>query len=246
MKKVSNQFNRLKNSFGRPFEKVDDIFDFAIHAFNDGAKTHSVKGHESFKYFGEEIDTVLYLSFDTTYNKHIMNSHSCPLNGVKNFFRQKHLPQSYPGLAGTMKLVSISALGLNSVMHSTQIQTGNGESGRRYHLPVLYSHKFKENISWHQITSAASRFGLSVQNKRIWTPAFTRLMNLHISTFNVLIFSDDFPIIEKEREQLQVLNALQNTNNNLKLNKTYIHPALLKLYEDAMESVNYVVSCSTM
>jgi hypothetical protein len=71
-------------------------------------------------------------------------------------------------------------------------------------------------------------------------------MDLHVSTFDISIFSDDFPIIEKEREQLNVLNALQNTNNNLKLNKTYIHPALLKLYEDAMMSVNYVTSCSTM
>lgn len=154
-----------------------------------------------------------YIAWDITYDKHISNSHSCPIGGACNWAqRDPLLPTGYPGFYGRVwfGLDSSTCNGperRNSVY--MRLHTGTGGYGH-------YSNPFLNRCGLESGSASVNHYSGPIL-----------IPNNYPLGFDCKVFVDDFPDIKSRIEKMIIKCQLENKMFSLKEKKIWIRPDLL-------------------
>lgn len=96
------------------------------------------------------------INLDVMYNEEIINSHSCPREGVTNWYQDKNKPLSYPGYKGRIEfeysLSNVNDYFNTSLFKYVDIHTGSGGSSMAStfsHNGKIYTHRTSKKLLNH-------------------------------------------------------------------------------------------------
>ena len=113
---------------------VDDISSWILkngHALNKSICRCSNK-HCGF--------TISDINWSIEYSETISNSHSCPINGVKNFYRRTDIAQYYPGWKGTLHFKTTNSNRcrfFSEIFDKMHVHLGSGSGNSAYYSSMV-------------------------------------------------------------------------------------------------------------
>lgn len=161
---------------------------------------------------GEQDVGILGLSWDITYTDKVSNSHRAPIGEATNWDRDTTKPCHYPGFGGRLwiRYKNYPKTFGSEPVEKTFTHTGTGGVGG-YIGP------------WERAISAYYNYNLPRRGERVQKAVGTKP---HCFSWDYRFFLQDFPALQKNIEQQQVLNILSGDTEPLCINskKTWTDP----------------------
>ena len=149
--------------------------------------------------------------FDLVYSDKVSNTHSCPENGITNWYGKPELPHGYPGWKGRIWIFELhrprSQLSwITDDVRAVRVWSGSGGAG-------LYDHHQVNNTIYQKIRELY-QVDMAPRMKELCEFWNSRKRTIHAYSFECRIYLDDFPeLFKDERQKLQNKNLMLKIKN---------------------------------